>query len=68
MSFMIIFWPSFQAYFARLLLIEVNKQISHPIITLPKKIGFGVLMVHVQQLPLTGLIQWGNDGTYIITK
>ena len=40
MSFMIIFWPSFQAYFARLLLIEVNKQISHPIITLPKKNWF----------------------------
>ena len=35
-------------------------------ITPSKNINFGVLMGHVQQLRRTGLIQWGNDGTYIL--
>ena len=47
---------------------EVNKKIRHPIITLSKNIDFGVLMGHVQQLRWTGLIQWGNDGTYVLRR
>ena len=47
---------------------EVNKQIRHPILTPSKNIDFGVLMGHVQQLPWTGLVQWGNGGTYILIR
>ena len=25
-------------------------------------------MGHVRQLPWTGLIQWGNDGTYVLRR
>ena len=45
---------------------EVNKQIRCAIITPLKIIDFGVLMGHVEQLPRIVLIQWGNDGTYIL--
>ena len=45
---------------------EINKNIRHPIITPSKNINFGVSMGHVQQLPWTGLIQWGNDATYVL--
>ena len=45
---------------------EVSKQTRCAIITPSKIIDFGVLMGHVEQLPRTGLIQWGNDGTYIL--
>ena len=47
---------------------ELNKQIRHPIITLLKNIDLGVLMGHTKQLPWTGLIQWGNDGTHLLIR
>ena len=47
---------------------EVKKQIRCPIITPTKSIDFGVLIGHVQQLPQTGLIQWGNVGSYILIR
>ena len=46
-----------------------GKQANKATINNPSKnIDFGVLMGHVQQLPWTGLIQWGNDGTYILIR
>ena len=47
---------------------DVNKKIERSVITPLESIKFGVLLGHPLKLSQSGIIWWGTDGTYLLTR